>query len=495
MPKRWGDGVLSLVRLWSFQEDVLLELDSERGTAVAVSDRGETGVAVDRAVGEALRRMVLGPVSPDNVLRPRHLGGEPEWALFASVLDRLCDVVVHSAAGQDGRPLLSAAPVGARARFVLPLLQPRDRVRLSRFAVLRPCGGELLVESPLAPYRVRLHRHLAVRVATALSAATTVVDLATALRVTRPVVTDLVAYLVAAGVVLRGDRDPPAGRTGFAEDHDPVLARWTGHDLHFHTATRHGRGDGPSGAVYPLAGRTPPPPALRPPRPGRAVPLPRPDLAARAATDPPLVAVVEAERGAGPPGVRAPSCAELGELLYRTARVRRTTRALVDGVPAHEVGDRPHVDWLGLYELELYLCVDRCDGLARGLYHYDPAGHALTALDADDEGLGELLDGTRVAVGADDRPPVLITVTLRTDRSSWVYRDTGYAMALTHVGALQQLLHLTARAMGLGPLVPPFGPGDVADRVLGLDWRAETAVGECAVGYPAAAAPDGRHGV
>ncbi|MFC6094795.1 SagB family peptide dehydrogenase [Saccharothrix lopnurensis] len=484
MPKRWGDGALSLVRLWSLREDALLEMDRDLGTAVVVSERGETQLDdVGGVVGESLHRMALGPIAPGNVLPPRHRDGGGEWERFGAALDRLGGVVVHSLAGNDSRLLLSAVPVEADAAFELPLLQPRDEVRLSRYAALRAGDGEMLLESPLAPYQVRLHRHLAVKVVAGLGSAVAVVDLAAALRVARPVVTDLVAYLVASGAVLRGRADP-GGVTRFAEDTDPVLARWTRHDLLFHVSTRRGRGDGPAGAVYPLAGCTPPPPALRP-RPGPAVPLHRPDRPDGGG--PPLFAAVEAVgRPAGErrgPVAAAPTARLLGELLFRTARVRSVGETSGFGSPPHEVSDRPHVDRLGLHELEVYACVDRCAGLDRGAYHYDPAAHALVRVADPDEWFDELLDEVRAAVSAADRPPVLLVITVRTERASWVYRDIGYATALAHTGALQQLLHLVAGALGLEPLVPPLEPGEVADRALGLDWLVETAVGGCALGY------------
>ena len=39
----------------------------------------------------------------------------------------------------------------------------------------------------------------------------------------------------------------------------------------------------------------------------------------------------------------------------------------------YTVSERPYPSAGSLYELDLYLTVDRCDGLPRGIYHYDPA--------------------------------------------------------------------------------------------------------------------------
>ena len=41
---------------------------------------------------------------------------------------------------------------------------------------------------------------------------------------------------------------------------------------------------------------------------------------------------------------------------------------------------RPYPSAGATYELELYLAVDKCEGLARGFYHYDAGVHALTPI-------------------------------------------------------------------------------------------------------------------
>ena len=52
---------------------------------------------------------------------------------------------------------------------------------------------------------------------------------------------------------------------------------------------------------------------------------------------------------------------------------------------------RPYPSAGASYELELYLAVDNCDGLARGFYHYDAGGHALVPIDVRTHELEALL--------------------------------------------------------------------------------------------------------
>ena len=42
-----------------------------------------------------------------------------------------------------------------------------------------------------------------------------------------------------------------------------------------------------------------------------------------------------------------------------------------------EYAARPYPAGGAAYELELYLAVHQCDGLARRIHHYDAGGHAL----------------------------------------------------------------------------------------------------------------------
>jgi SagB-type dehydrogenase family enzyme len=482
------------IRLWSLREDVLVEGDPDRDRLVVVNRWGETRIdSPGELVRESLRRMTLGPISLLNV-GPQELpeGAVPtdvagrrrrEWARLREVLELLGDSIVHSLGVEDGEgPLLSAVPLARGAVFRLPALDPVRPVRLSRFAALRAHEGELLLESPLTAYQVVLHRQLASATVAALSAPTAVQDLVAHLPAPKDLIADLVAYLVAAGAVLVGDWEGGSGRARFAEDEDPNLIAWSHHDLQFHARSRMGRHGGPTGAVFPLAGTLPSPPVVKPLPRGRRFPLYRPAVGDLATADPPLTAVLESLRPCQDLADRQLTAEQIGELLFRAARIRSMSPASA-GEVTYGVSDRPYLSIHGLHELELYLSLDRCAGLPRGIFHYDPQGHALTLVNESQVDLDELLDLASVATGTTRRPPVLITMTARVARSSWMYRGIAYSLALTHVGALQQTLCLAATAMGLGVCVPAIDPGEAADAALGLDWPAEVGVGEFIVGY------------
>jgi SagB-type dehydrogenase family enzyme len=477
------------IRLWSLREDVLVEGDGDQDRLVVVTPWGETKLdEPGQLVRESLRRMSLGPISLENVLS---FEGGPvpsakrrrELARLREVLGQLGDLVVHSLGVEDGEgPLLSAMPIARGAVFQLPEVPVARPVRLSRFAAMRAHEGEFLLESPLAQYQVLLHRQLASSVVARLATATSVRELAEELRVSQPLVADVVAYLAATGIVRFGEWDDESRGSRFAEDHDPALIAWSHHDLQFHAHSRMGRHGGPTGAVFPNAGTLPTPPLVKPVPAGPRFALHRPAMGDLAAADPPLVGVVEDLQLCEDLSDRALTAEQIGELLFRAARIRSVSPAS-SGEVSYRVSDRPYLSIHGLHELELYLSLDRCAGLPRGIFHYDPQDHALTLINDVQAELDELLDLAGVATGTTRRPPALITITARAARSSWMYRGIAYSLALTHVGALQQTLCFAATAMGLAACVPAIDPGDATDTALRLEWPAEVGVGDFIVGY------------
>jgi SagB-type dehydrogenase family enzyme len=454
------------IPLWSFREDVAIE-STERGLNI-LSRWGE--VLVDRpakATEDSLRRMTLGPVALTNVT-------DLDWADLLGVFRRVPGCVVRSLGLRNSAAtLLSATPVSAMARFDLATLDRRASLRLSRYAFLREHRGEMVLESPLSHHRVVLHRPLVSWVVGALGRPATSVDIAHRVNVTEPLVAEILSYLVAADMVVHDD------------DEDVTPLTWSPHDLMFHSRSRLGRHDAPTGAEFSNAERVPPLPAVKPPPAGPRFPLYRPDLAVSAAHEMSLSAALELRRSVREFAEQGPSVAQLGELLYRSARVRSVTGAVGAGLVPYTVSERPYPSAGSLYELDLYLTVDRCDGLPRGIYHYDPNGHALTLVNERPEHADELLDSAKVLIGATRRPPTLITMAARMGRLSWMYDSVAYATTLKHVGVLQQTLYLVATVLGLAPCAVATGDDEVASAAFGLDYPAEVSVGEFVVGLPA----------
>ena len=117
----------------------------------------------------------------------------------------------------------------------------------------------------------------------------------------------------------------------------------------------------------------PPPPAVRPRWPGKKIDLrkfsaPAADLAASRSC------CANAIRRGISTTSNPITLAELARFLDTTARVLSEWKSRADfgdGGPDVTYSTRPYPSAGSAYELELYLTVANCDGLARGLYHYD----------------------------------------------------------------------------------------------------------------------------
>jgi SagB-type dehydrogenase family enzyme len=470
------EGRAETIRLWSLTEDTLLEA-GEDGSLVAITWWGEYDFPdLSEGVRESLARLALGPVSMANLtVSGRRTDVEAWQRSLRKVLHGLSGSVVHSLALHDGRgPLLSAIPVIQSPVFAADTLPPDRQIRFSRFVALRPERGSLLAESPGARYQVVLSRPPAVLIASLLAAPVSVTHLAELTGLSEAVVADVVSFLVAAGLVLAADDEGV-----FTEAGDPELAVWSHDDLMFHARSRTWR----KGAQPDPAARSGgEPPVVKQVSAGPTFPLPRPDLAERDTGT--LTSLLESDHYCPDFSERPLSAAQIGEFLYRAARVRSVGPAHLPGGPSREVSQRPYFSVACLYELEIYVGLNRCGDLARGIYHYDPLWHTLTLINDEAVILDGLLDMAMIAAGSHRRPSALLTMTARMSRVSWALGGAAYATTLLHVGALQQVLYLTAKTMGLAAHAVPVDAGDRVDRALKLEWPAEVSVGECVLDFP-----------
>jgi SagB-type dehydrogenase family enzyme len=304
------------------------------------------------------------------------------------------------------------------------------------------------------------------------------------------VAADALEYLIAAGMVVqagRPARTPPI----FPEDTDAALGGWSAADLLFHTQSTLGRHDHNFGVTYPTEEIAPVEPVVKP-RADEYIELHRPSWAELGEADLPLTVAIEGRNSVRRHGDPPVTITELGDLLYRTARVRSLITVGREAEEAghhsiwppagYELSDRPYPSGGACYELELYVSAANCEGLASGTYHYDPLLHRLERVSTDHAATEVLLSVARVAAAMDDLPQVLISMTARIGRLSWKYEGLVYRLALLHVGIMTQNLYLVCAVMRLAPCALGSVSITVAARALGTDWRAEPCVGQFIVG-------------
>lgn len=389
----------------------------------------------------------------------------------------------------DETELVTLAPMTPSHEFALPELAEDQAVVLSRFALLRrdPTlaihGRAMVLESPTSHARVIVHdrRVLAVLHELATGEAPTSAQLAVALADLLPAatLTLLLRLLLGNGFV----RTLVDGRTS---DESPGTLTWSFADLLFHARSRIGRHDQAVGKSYPFRDVLDPLPAIRPVPEGPQIDLPRPDLERLMREDRGFTEVLESRRSIRHQGNPPISLEQLGELLYRSARVRAFVPISPEQVSRpgtdYEFTSRPWPGGGACHELEIYLAIDRCVGLERGLYHYDPLGHRLTQVAGPSAELDELLHRTGAATTTGIVSQVLVCIAARFQRMAWPYENMAYATTLKNVGVLIQTLYLVATSMALAPCAMGYGDSDLFARVAKTDYFQETTVGEFLLG-------------
>jgi putative peptide maturation dehydrogenase len=143
----------------------------------------------------------------------------------------------------------------------------------------------------------------------------------------------------------------------------------------------------------------------------------------------------------------------------------------------------------GFHPIEAYPLILAVDELDRGLYHYNPAEHALELLAP----LG--VDEARALANAFvcgqtyfGDANVLLVLAARFERAFWKYRNHRKALTALMMDAahLSQTLYLVATELGLGAFVTAaVNNVDIEER-LGIDGYREGVLAVCGFGRPAA---------
>jgi len=355
--------------------------------------------------------------------------------------------------------------------------RPRDRAGapvLSRFAVSYRESEHIVLESPLAEARLVVHDPSLLAIVGVLARPLP------AGAAPDPLRDRLVEDLRRVGLVVT-----ESSESGLDQ------RQWRPGELWLHGRIRLGNG-GYAGAGF---GRTfwarsgyEPLPAGRPAEtepgdsapagPGPGVDLYRPDIGALRASDRTLTEAMEDRRSVRAHDDATPITAtQLGELLYRCARVRQ--RYERDG---HEYENRPYPSGGSVYELELYPVVRLVAGLDPGLYRYDPYEHRLRLVQPPGVPVDRLLHTAMVAGTMAAQPQVVIVLAARFGRLMYSYEELPYSLILKHVGVLYQSMYLVATAMGLAACALGAGDAQAFLDATGLDFTTESSVGEFLLG-------------
>jgi SagB-type dehydrogenase family enzyme len=375
-----------------------------------------------------------------------------------------------------GRSLLTVKPASYAAKLPVEGLDPTGR-RLSRFAFLHRAEDELELASAASAHRVLLQDEETSRLVTSL--------------ITGPVhcpggasgTADVVCGLLAGIGMLEGTETK--GGTGMGE---ALLHVAEFPDLLVHQRSRFGSHDGGFGAEFPFLGRIDPSPAVPRSVAGGLITLPAPDADEVRARDLLLSDAIESRCSLREYSDEPLTLAELGEFLFRCARIRGLYGPMPEANMPYQASDRPFPSGGGVHDLELYALITRVTGLEPGAYRYSAAQHALERVAASAADFDAVLQGALRASSAASAPPVLFKIVSRFERMAWKYRSIGYATTLKNVGGLYQTMYLVATAMGLAPCALGSGDEVAGARLLGPSAASELGVGEFMLGRPVSTA-------
>jgi SagB-type dehydrogenase family enzyme len=100
------------------------------------------------------------------------------------------------------------------------------------------------------------------------------------------------------------------------------------------------------------------------------------------------------------------------------------------------------------YPLELYLLIQRVDGITPGIYHYNVKDHILEELSTNKEDIESLKDGLYYPWSREAAVACFITAVW--ERNFMKYEDRGYRIVLIEAGHMAHNLALTAAALNIG---------------------------------------------
>lgn len=360
-----------------------------------------------------------------------------------------------------------------RADFALDatLPTPDASIKLSRFAHMRRTERGAVLESPEASCTVAL---------VAECTGAWVWKLATGAETFRTDARD------------SDDRDAVVEmlwRCGFLEidgvPENPSRASWEFHDLLFHRASRPGNVLWPIGGSFRFQNQFPSPPAVKARMEGERIELETPASTELSERSGRLFDVMENRRSFRTMGDPPISFPQITEFLFRVARMVQ----VVDS-PLQETVIRVFPSGGAIHEIEFYLSVRQCDGLAPGFYHYHAFDHALERIETAAPHAAAIVAQAGEDWDQPEAPPqIVVTLASRVPRIAWKYDTLAYRATLMNTGVALQTMYLVAADMNLG--CAPAGRGDPARfaAATGLDPLEETSIIEFGLGTRHAGTP------
>lgn len=369
-------------------------------------------------------------------------------------------------------PLATATAIAENYQLVDSVFDEQQQpLTLSRFAFLRQENQQFVLESPLSKAKIILldwRASALIAKLAQLDSSFTTLTLADSL-IDAEIVRSFIQLLIATEMIS-------------LEPESEALAEWQFHNLLFHRQTRLSRLDDSRKSKTPRFEDSERSHFVKSPMSDLVISLEKPNLEALAKTDISLTQAIESRQSIREYDDQPITLKQLGEFLYRCARVKEVYTHEEDLMNVGECTKRPYPCGGALYELEIYPVINRCQGLNAGLYHYQPLSHTLHAIADWNPEVEALIFDAWKSTGQQDVPQVLFIITARFGRLFWKYYAIGYGLILKHIGVLFQTFYLVATAMQLAPSAIGGGNSEQFCKLAALNEHEESSVGEFSLG-------------
>ena len=408
-------------------------------------------------------------VLTSEVMKNDGMMGIMKWNHYLQKLGQ--DALVSYSMSVNDKPFISFEPLTTHATFDHNKVKKDEFYTVSKFAYCHKEPSGMVINSPLAYSRVCIQNPTALAAFYELQDALTMHQLMERVpELDEAAAITFMNFLANSGIIVKteeGNKSP--------ESKDPVLGQWAFHDLLFQTSNRMGRHSDPYGGTYPFKDIFKPVPLVKPHMSENIIPLYKPDLEKLKNDDTTFTAVLEKRQSIRKYG-EPMTVEQLGEFLYRAARIKKMS---LDAM----VSARPSPGGGAIHSLEIYPVVNRCEGLEKGLYHYNPQEHHLEKVETDPYVLQTLIELSGVTGKLEgETPQVILVLASRFQRVQIKYQSVAYSVILKDVGCLYQTMYLVATAMGLAPCALGGGDSDLFAQLSGNNYYAETSVGEFLLG-------------
>lgn len=135
-----------------------------------------------------------------------------------------------------------------------------------------------------------------------------------------------------------------------------------------------------------------------------------------------------------------------------------------------------------LYPIETYVCINSCDSIKAGLYHYEVSSGLLELLKAGS--FGEALSASAFGQKMCQKAPVVFIWSAIPRRTMAKYGSRGIRYIFMDAAHICENLLLTAHALELGACAIGAFFDDEVNDLLGLDGIEETVIYMASVGHP-----------